>query len=88
MPHLGQSPGFSDSTPGHIGQKYLAADAGMTATESWGLWPQQDFGSGMGGLQQLLMRVISRYGLGSCIVESRSPAPSVHRIPAMIHFFP
>jgi hypothetical protein len=24
MPHFGQSPGLSDSTPGHIGQKYFA----------------------------------------------------------------
>jgi hypothetical protein len=32
MPHLGQLPGASDSTPGHIGQKYLAFDfAGETA---------------------------------------------------------
>jgi hypothetical protein len=31
MPHLGQSPGFSDSTPGHIGQKYLAFAEGFTS---------------------------------------------------------
>jgi hypothetical protein len=30
MPHFGQSPGLSDSTPGHIGQKYFAADEGFT----------------------------------------------------------
>jgi hypothetical protein len=26
MPHFGQSPGLSDSTPGHIGQQYFAPD--------------------------------------------------------------
>jgi hypothetical protein len=31
MPHFGQSPGLSDSTPGHIGQKYFAAEAGFTS---------------------------------------------------------
>jgi hypothetical protein len=31
MPHFGQSPEVSDSTPGHIGQKYLAATEGVTA---------------------------------------------------------
>jgi hypothetical protein len=31
MPHFGQSPGFSDSTPGHIGQKYFAVDGGFTS---------------------------------------------------------
>ena len=31
IPHFGQSPGSSDSTPGHIGQKYFAPAAGMTA---------------------------------------------------------
>lgn len=28
IPHFGQSPGLSDTTPGHIGQKYFAADDG------------------------------------------------------------
>ena len=32
MPHFGQTPGFSDSTPGHIGQTYSASpDAGRDA---------------------------------------------------------
>jgi hypothetical protein len=31
MPHFGQSPGWSDSTPGHIGQKYFATADGFTA---------------------------------------------------------
>ena len=30
MPHFGQSPGSSDSTPGHIGQKYFADAEGVT----------------------------------------------------------
>jgi len=30
MPHFGQSPGLSDSTPSHIGQKYLAEAEGVT----------------------------------------------------------
>ena len=30
MPHFGQSPGLSDSTPGHIGQKYFAVADGVT----------------------------------------------------------
>jgi RNA polymerase sigma factor (sigma-70 family) len=34
MPHLGQSPGLSDSTPAHIGQKYLADAEGFTSA-SW-----------------------------------------------------
>ena len=29
MPHFGQSPGVADSTPGHMEQKYLAADEGL-----------------------------------------------------------
>ena len=31
IPHFGQSPGLSDSTPGHIGQKYFAAADGFTS---------------------------------------------------------
>jgi hypothetical protein len=30
MPHLGQSPGSSLATPGHIGQMYFAAAGGVT----------------------------------------------------------
>jgi hypothetical protein len=30
MPHFGQMPGLSDSTPGHIGQKYFAVAEGFT----------------------------------------------------------
>jgi hypothetical protein len=31
MPHFGHAAGLSDSTPGHIGQMYLAAEgAGVT----------------------------------------------------------
>jgi hypothetical protein len=37
MPHFGQSPGLSDSTPGHIGQKYFARADGVTFSP----WPQQ-----------------------------------------------
>ena len=33
MPHFGHAPGLSDSTPGHIGQKYFAAAEGVTATQ-------------------------------------------------------
>jgi hypothetical protein len=31
MPHFGQSPARSDSTPAHIGQKYFAAADGFTS---------------------------------------------------------
>jgi hypothetical protein len=31
IPHFAQSPAVSDSTPGHIGQKYRAAVEGVTA---------------------------------------------------------
>lgn len=34
MPHFGQSPGVSDSTPGHIGQKYFAFAEGSTGAPS------------------------------------------------------
>jgi hypothetical protein len=34
IPHFGHSPGSSDSTPGHIGQKYFAAEDGATASAS------------------------------------------------------
>jgi hypothetical protein len=44
IPHFGQSPGLSDSTPGHIGQKYFAPDFGFTSAAAW--QPQQDFFSG------------------------------------------
>ena len=37
MPHLGHAPGLSDSTPGHMGQKYLAPTDG-SAAEPWALW--------------------------------------------------
>jgi hypothetical protein len=41
MPHFGQSPGLSDSTPGHIGQKYFAAAAeGFTIAPPCS-WQQQ-----------------------------------------------
>jgi len=57
MPHLGQSPGRSDSTPSHIGQKYFAPEDGCTLScrlcPAWqqdtggfgaaGFDPQQDF---------------------------------------------
>jgi hypothetical protein len=36
MPHFGQSPGLSDSMPGHIGQKYRAAEEPCTAFVSRG----------------------------------------------------
>jgi hypothetical protein len=39
IPHFGQSPGLSDSTPGHIGQKYFAPEAGFTSVSV--LWPPQ-----------------------------------------------
>jgi hypothetical protein len=48
MPHFEQSPGLSDSMPGHIGQKYLASAAGVTAACSWDFPPQQD-GVAVGG---------------------------------------
>jgi hypothetical protein len=32
MPHFGQVPGESLSTPGHIGQKYFAVEAGATVS--------------------------------------------------------
>ena len=35
MPHFGQMPGESLSTPGHIGQKYFAEDAGVTVSLPW-----------------------------------------------------
>jgi hypothetical protein len=41
MPHFGQSPGLSDSTPGHMGQKYFAAAEGlavMMAAAAWWMW--------------------------------------------------
>ena len=47
MPHFGQSPGTSETTPSHIGQKYFAEDFGEGALasppqqwcESWeGFW--------------------------------------------------
>jgi hypothetical protein len=42
MPHLGQVPGTSLSTPGHIGQKYAApllrAEASAAAAESAPPW--------------------------------------------------
>ena len=31
MPHFGQSPGLSEATPGHIGQKYFWAEAAVCA---------------------------------------------------------
>jgi hypothetical protein len=31
MPHFGQSPRLSDSTPAHIGQKYFADADGVTS---------------------------------------------------------
>jgi hypothetical protein len=40
MPHFGQSPGLSDSTPGHIGQKYVAAAEGFTIAPPCS-WQQQ-----------------------------------------------
>ncbi len=44
MPHFGQSPGLSDSTPGHIGQKYFVSEDGLTsASAEWSWPPQQDF---------------------------------------------
>jgi hypothetical protein len=30
MPQTGQSPGFPDSAPGHMGQKYFAEAGGVT----------------------------------------------------------
>ena len=65
MPHLGQSPGVADSTPGHIGQKNFAPDEGWIASEESCSWPpQQDLaftgsgsGSGRGeGLRRGLIR--------------------------------
>jgi hypothetical protein len=38
MPHFGQLPGVSLSTPGHIGQKYFAEEAGEGLSAPW----QQD----------------------------------------------
>jgi hypothetical protein len=38
MPHFGQLPGESLSTPGHIGQKYFAVEAGVTVSAPW--WQQ------------------------------------------------
>ena len=35
MPHFGQAPGRSDSTPGHIGQKYFAVAEGRMAGSWW-----------------------------------------------------
>jgi hypothetical protein len=35
MPHFGQMPGESLSTPGHIWQKYFAEDAGVTVSLPW-----------------------------------------------------
>jgi hypothetical protein len=48
MPHFGQLPGWSLSTPAHIGQKYFFEDGGGAASP-----PQQDealsaFGSSAG----------------------------------------
>ncbi|HEY0257479.1 MAG TPA: hypothetical protein VGC39_08550 [Candidatus Methylacidiphilales bacterium] len=38
MPHMGQAPGLSLSTPSHIGQKYFAFDLGGVGLESWEAW--------------------------------------------------
>jgi hypothetical protein len=35
MPHFGQKPGESLSTPGHIGQKYFADRDGVTFSAPW-----------------------------------------------------
>jgi hypothetical protein len=37
MPHFGQSPGWSDSTPGHIGQQYFVFGAGFADFGIWNL---------------------------------------------------
>jgi hypothetical protein len=38
MPHFGQSPGVSLSTPGHMGQKYFATAEGVTGSPPWFGW--------------------------------------------------
>ncbi len=54
MPHFGQVPGWSDSTPGHMGQKYLlaglrsAAAASVWAVEWWSPPWQQECSSVVG----------------------------------------
>jgi hypothetical protein len=35
MPHFGQVPSVSPSTPGHIGQKYFAEEAGEGFSAPW-----------------------------------------------------
>ena len=45
MPHFGQSPGTSDSTPGHIGQKNFAAADGVTSPWPCPPWLQQECAS-------------------------------------------
>jgi hypothetical protein len=52
MPHFGQSPGLSDSTPGHIGQKYFAPADGFTSSSAV-CPPQQDFFSGIGSIDKV-----------------------------------
>ncbi len=49
MPHFGQSLGCSDSTPGHIGQKYFAAAAGFIAASAAGRDWQQAAVDGIAG---------------------------------------
>ena len=53
MPHFGQLPGRSDSTPGHMGQKYIAPFDGTTFSSECP-WPQQlGFGTTGSVWQQL-----------------------------------
>jgi len=49
IPHFGQVPGLSDSTPGHIGQKYFAAAEGFTSFAECSWPPQQECAAGFVG---------------------------------------
>ena len=41
IPHFGQTPGLTDSMPGHISQKYFASTGGFISATEW--QSQQDF---------------------------------------------
>ncbi len=83
MPHLGQSPGVADSTPGHIGQKNFAPDEGWIASEESCSWPpQQDLaftgsgsGSGRGESQQELISFLQSQTRGESRLVAREKTP-------------
>jgi hypothetical protein len=59
MPHFGHSPGWSDSTPGHIGQKNFAVAEGF-AIASPCSWQQQHEPGGVEGFFIILSAPVYR----------------------------